>query len=105
MNTDNPFDLLQGTLDLLVRRVVTPIHGYAIAKRIQQRSREALQMRVGSLYLALHRLEYKKPLISRWQPSETGREARFHALTARGRANQNRNRELEASHRLRRPHL
>jgi len=88
MKSENKFDLPQGTLDLLIMRVVAlaPIHGYAIAQRIQQMSREALQVQQGSLYPALHRLEYKKLLMSRWQPTETGREAKFYELTARGRA-------------------
>jgi len=87
MKSENKFDLPQGTLDLLIMRVVAlaPIHGYAIAQRIQQMSREVLQVQQGSLYPALHRLEYKKLLMSRWQPTETGREAKFYELTARGR--------------------
>jgi PadR family transcriptional regulator, regulatory protein PadR len=86
--TDDKFDLPQGTLDLLIMRVVAlgPIHGYAVAKRIQQISRDALQVQQGSLYPALHRLEYKKLLASSWQESETGREAKYYELTARGRA-------------------
>ncbi len=85
--TDDRFDLPQGTLDLLIMRIVAlgPIHGYAIAQRIQQISRDALQLQQGSLYPALHRLEYKKFLSSRWKASETGREAKFYELTARGR--------------------
>ena len=88
MMIENRFDLPQGTLDLLIMRVVAlgPIHGYAIAQRIQQMSREALQVQQGSLYPALHRLEYKNLLSSNWQPSETGREAKFYELTAKGRA-------------------
>ena len=88
MKNENRFDLPQGTLDLLIMRVVAlaPIHGYAIAQRIQQMSREALQVQQGSLYPALHRLEYKKFLMAKWQPTETGREAKFYELTARGRA-------------------
>ena len=84
--TDEKFDLPQGTLDLLIMRVVAlgPIHGYAIAQRIQQMSREALQVQQGSLYPALHRLEYKKLLASNWELSETGREAKFYELTALG---------------------
>ena len=80
-------DLLQGTLDMLVLKVVAlgPIHGYAIAQRIQQISHDALQVQQGSLYPALHRLEYKKLLSSRWKPSETGREAKFYELTSKGR--------------------
>jgi transcriptional regulator len=86
--TEERFDLPQGTLDLLIMRVVAlgPIHGYAIAQRIQQMSQEALQVQQGSLYPALHRLEYKKFLSARWKPSETGREAKFYELTAKGRA-------------------
>jgi PadR family transcriptional regulator, regulatory protein PadR len=81
------FDLPQGTLDLLILRVVAlgPIHGYAIAQRIQQMSQEALQVQQGSLYPALHRLENKKLLAADWGPSETGREAKFYRLTRRGR--------------------
>jgi PadR family transcriptional regulator PadR len=88
MKTENRFDLPQGTLDLLIMRVVAlgPIHGYAIAQRIQQMSREVLQVQQGSLYPALHRLEYKKLLNANWKPSETGREAKFYELTSRGRA-------------------
>ena len=88
MKTADRFDLPQGTLDLLIMRVVAlgSIHGYAIAQRIQQMSREALQVQQGSLYPALHRLEYKKLLESTWKASETGREAKFYELTALGRA-------------------
>ena len=88
MKKANRFDLPQGTLDLLILRVVAlgPIHGYAIAQRIQLISRDALQVQQGSLYPALHRLEYRKLLAAKWQPSETGREAKFYELTARGRA-------------------
>ena len=86
-NSDDKFDLPQGTLDLLIMRVVAlgPIHGYAIAQRIQQISREALQVQQGSLYPALHRLENKKFLSAEWGASETGREAKFYRLTERGR--------------------
>ena len=88
MENQDRFGLPQGTLDLLIMRVVAlgPIHGYAIAQRIQQMSREALQVQQGSLYPALHRLEYKKFLSASWQVSETGREAKLYELTARGRA-------------------
>ena len=84
---DDKFDLPQGTLDLLIMRVVAlgPIHGYAIAQRIQQMSREALQVQQGSLYPALHRLEYKKLLSSDWKSTETGREAKFYILTVKGK--------------------
>ena len=81
------FDLPQGTLDLLILRVVAlgPIHGYAIAQRIQQMSQEALQVQQGSLYPALHRMENKKLLAADWGPSETGREAKFYRLTPKGK--------------------
>jgi transcriptional regulator len=87
MKTEDRLDLPQGTLDLLIMRVVAlgSIHGYAIAQRIQQMSREALQVQQGSLYPALHRLEYKKLLVATWKTSETGREAKFYELTAKGR--------------------
>jgi transcriptional regulator len=88
MTTSGKFDLPQGTLDLLILRVVAlgPIHGYAIAQRIQQISKEALQLQQGSLYPALHRLENKRFLAAEWGPTETGREAKFYKLTATGRA-------------------
>lgn len=87
MKTEDRYDLPQGTLDLLILRVVAlgPIHGYAIAQRIQQMSREALQIQQGSLYPALHRLEYRKLLAATWKSSDTGREAKFYELTAKGR--------------------
>ena len=87
MNTTDRFDLPQGTLDLLIMRVVAlgPIHGYAIAQRIQQMSREALQVQQGSLYPALHRLEQQAWIKAKWAESETGRQAKFYSLTAAGR--------------------
>lgn len=80
-------DLPQGTLDLLILKIASlgPIHGYAIAQRIQQVSREVLQVQQGSLYPALHRLENKGFLAAEWRESETGREAKFYRLTAKGR--------------------
>jgi PadR family transcriptional regulator, regulatory protein PadR len=88
MKPEPKFDLPQGTLDLLILRVVAlgPIHGYAIAQRIQQMSRNALEVQQGSLYPALHRLEYKRYLAADWKATETGREAKFYRLTARGKA-------------------
>jgi PadR family transcriptional regulator PadR len=87
MSTSSKFDLPQGTLDLLILQVVArgPIHGYAIAQHIQMLSKEALQVQQGSLYPALHRLENKSFLVAEWGPTETGREAKFYRLTARGR--------------------
>ena len=79
-------DLLQGTLDLLILQIVAlgPLHGYAIAQRIQQVSKEALQIQQGSLYPALHRLEERKLLRADWKLSESGREAKFYSLTKAG---------------------
>jgi PadR family transcriptional regulator PadR len=87
--TTNPkSDLPQGTLDLLILQVVAlgPIHGYAIAQRIQQVSREVLQVQQGSLYPALHRLENRGFLAATWKASETGRDAKYYRLTPIGRA-------------------
>jgi PadR family transcriptional regulator, regulatory protein PadR len=82
-----PTDLVQGTLDLLILRTISlqPKHGWAVAKRIQQVSRDALQVQQGSLYPALHRLEQQGWIKATWQPTETGRMAKFYALTAAGR--------------------
>jgi PadR family transcriptional regulator, regulatory protein PadR len=79
-------DLLQGTLDLLILRVVKlgPIHGYAIAQRIQDISKDVLQVQQGSLYPALHRLEKRGWLKADWRDTETGREAKFYSLTKQG---------------------
>ena len=91
MDSTSKFDLPQGTLDLLILRVVAlgPIHGYAIAQRIQQISREVLQVQQGSLYPALHRLENKGFLAADWKETETGREAKYYRLTAKGRSHLN----------------
>ncbi len=80
-------DIPQGTLDLLILQVAAlgPIHRYAIAQRLQQVSRDVLQVQQGSLYPALHRLENKRFLKAEWKESETGREAKFYALTRKGR--------------------
>lgn len=81
------FPIPQGTLDMLILQALSlePAHGYAIARRLQQTSREVVQVNQGSLYPALHRLEQKGWLKGEWRPSETGREARFYALTRAGR--------------------
>ena len=81
-------DLPQGTLDMLILQVVAlgPIHGYAIAQRIKQISREVLHVPQGSLYPALHRLENRGLLAASWDASETGREAKFYRLTVKGRS-------------------
>jgi PadR family transcriptional regulator, regulatory protein PadR len=80
-------DLPQGTLDLLILQVVAagPIHGYAIAQRLQLISRDVVQVPQGSLYPALHRLENRRLLTADWKASDTGRESKFYRLTAQGR--------------------
>jgi PadR family transcriptional regulator PadR len=82
-----PTDLLQGTLDLLILRVIAPepLHGWAIANRIRLVSKEALQVQQGSLYPALHRLEHNGWIASEWKPSENGRRAKYYTLTETGR--------------------
>jgi PadR family transcriptional regulator PadR len=81
-------DLLQGTLDLLILRTLAlePMHGWGIAQRIQQVSKDALQIGQGSLYPALHRLEYKGWICADWGSSENNRRAKFYSLTATGKA-------------------
>jgi transcriptional regulator len=95
-----PSDLLQGTLDLLILKTVSlePKHGWAIAKRIQQVSQDVLSVTQGSLYPALHRLEQQGWLRAQMGVTETGREAKFYALTAAGRRQLAR--ELESWDRL-----
>ena len=80
-------DLLQGTLDLLILRTLAlePTHGWGIAQRIQQLSRDVLQVGQGSLYPALHRLEYKGWIRADWGTSENNRRARYYSLTRAGR--------------------
>ena len=80
------FPIPQGTLDMLILQILSlePAHGYGIAQRLQQISREAVQVNQGSLYPALHRLEQKGWLAAEWRQSETGREAKFYSLTRAG---------------------
>jgi PadR family transcriptional regulator len=80
-------DLPQGTLDLLILKVIAvgPLHGYAIAQRLQQISRDVVQVQQGTLYPALHRLENRGYLAADWKQTDTGREAKFYRLTAKGR--------------------
>jgi len=82
-----PTDLVQGTLDLLILKTISldPLHGWAIAKRIQQVSQEALQIQQGSLYPALHRLEQQAWIKAEWRCTDTGRMAKFYSLTRSGR--------------------
>jgi transcriptional regulator len=95
-----PSDLIQGTLDLLILKTLAlePKHGWAIAKRIQQVSKDALQITQGSLYPALHRLEQQGWVKGQPGVTATGREAKFYALTAAGRKQLAR--ELESWERL-----
>ena len=85
--TTSKTDILQGTLDMLVMRAVAdePLHGYALVDRLRIVSGDRLHIPQGSLYPALHRLEYQGFLKSEWGPTKTGREAKFYRLTAKGR--------------------
>ena len=80
-------DVLQGTLDLLIMRTLAPepMHGWAIAQRIQQISDDLLRVQQGSLYPAVHRLEHQGWITAEWGASENNRRARFYALTKAGR--------------------
>ena len=82
-----PNDLVHGTLDLLILKILSlePKHGWAIAKRIQQISKQDLQVQQGSLYPALYRLEHQGWIKANWRATDTGRQAKFYALTAAGR--------------------
>jgi PadR family transcriptional regulator, regulatory protein PadR len=86
MPTDKS-DLLQGTLDMLILKIVAlgPVHGYGISLRIRQISKEVLQVQQGSLYPALHRLEKRGWLTAEWGESENGRQAKFYKLSPKGR--------------------
>ena len=81
------FPIPQGTLDMLILQILSvgPAHGYAVAQRLEQISRSMVQFNQGSLYPALHRLQQKGWLRAEWKPSETGRDAKFYALTPAGR--------------------
>jgi len=95
-----PSDLLQGTLDLLILKTLArePLHGWAVAKRIQARSGDILTVGQGSLYPALHRLERQGWVRAEWRASDLGRDAKFYALTRTGRKQLER--ELKAWERL-----
>ena len=83
----DPVSVRQGTLDMLILKALSlqPNHGWGIAERIQQVSREMLQVQQGSLYPALHRLEGRGLLASEWRPSEDNRNAKYYRLTATGK--------------------
>jgi transcriptional regulator len=87
MTNTPPPDLLPGTLDLLILRTLQtgPMHGWAIADRIQQVSQDVLQVNQGSLYPALHRLEHEDWIEAEWKVSELGRRAKYYRLTTSGR--------------------
>ena len=80
-------DVLQGTLDMLILKALSlePMHGWGVSQRIQQISRDVLQVNQGSLYPALHRLEHRGWIASEWGTSENNRRAKFYRLTAAGR--------------------
>lgn len=82
-----PNDLVQGTLDLLILKTISlePMHGWALAKRIQQISEDVLRVQQGSLYPALHRLEQQAWITAQWGETETGRKAKVYSLTRAGR--------------------
>ena len=86
-----PSDLVQGTLDLLILKIVAlePLHGFAIGQRLKQLSADVLQVSDGSLYPALHKLEQEGWITAEWRPTENNRRAKFYSLTRLGR------RELE----------
>ena len=84
--TSHRADMLQGTLDLLILHAVSlgPLHGWGLAQRIRELSKDVLQVNQGSLYPALHRLEYRGLVKARWGTSENNRRAKIYALTAKG---------------------
>jgi len=86
--TDRQADLLQGTLDLLILKTLAlgPHHGWGVSQRIQQMSKDVLQVNQGSLYPALHRLEHRGWIAAEWGTSENNRKAKFYSLTKRGLA-------------------
>ena len=85
---ENRSEILQGTLDLMVLKTLDamgPMHGYGIARRIEQLSEKALQVNQGTIYLCLIRLVQKRWISARWGTSENNRKAKFYSITARGR--------------------
>ena len=85
--TDQKAGLLQGTLDMLILKALSlgPLHGYGIIQRIRQMSEEMLTVEQGALYPALYRIEQRHWVSSKWSTNETGRRAKFYALTKAGR--------------------
>ena len=86
-----PSDLVQGTLDLLVLKILAlePLHGWALSQRLKQVSGEVLQVSDGSLYPALHKLEHQGWIRAEWKPTENNRRAKFYSLTVLGRRHLN----------------
>ena len=84
---DKPLDLLQGTLDMLILKAISlgPLHGYGVLLRIQQISKDRLEIQQGSLYPALYRLEHQGRITSEWGESENKRRAKYYRLTAAGK--------------------
>ena len=82
-----PADLVQGTLDLLILKILAlqPLHGWALSQRLKQVSKEVLQVSDGSLYPALHKLEQQGWIQAEWKPTENNRRAKFYSLTRLGR--------------------
>ena len=82
-----PADLVQGTLDLLILKIIAlePMHGWAISQRLSQISSDVLNVSEGSLYSALHKLEHEGWITAEWKPSDNNRRAKFYALTRSGR--------------------
>src|SRR5262245_56340813 len=82
-----PADLVQGTLDLLILKILAlePLNGWAISQRLKQVSRDVLQVSDGSLYPALHKLEQQGWIEAEWKPSENNRRAKYYSLTRAGR--------------------
>jgi len=82
-----PSDLVQGTLDLLILKILAlqPLHGWALSQRLKQVSGEVLQVSDGSLYPALHKLEHQGWIQAEWKPTENNRRAKFYSLTRLGR--------------------
>jgi transcriptional regulator len=86
-NVSKPTDLIQGTLDLLILKIIAlePMHGWAISQRLSQISSDVLRVSEGSLYAALHKLEHEGWIAAEWKPSENNRRAKFYSLTRSGR--------------------
>ncbi len=85
MGTDST-DIIRGTADMLILRLlaIQPMHGWGIAKHVEQRSREAIRIQPGALYAALHRLSRQGWIRSSWKTTENGQRARYYTLTAAG---------------------